>query len=63
MLLRGVAALLLLGGLVYAMLSGNWGSERSPSASASWCWGWTGSVWCRADPNAPSGGCSSCAAR
>ena len=26
MLLRGVAALLLLGGIVYAMLSGDWGS-------------------------------------
>lgn len=25
MLLRGLAALLLLGGIVYAMLSGNWG--------------------------------------
>ena len=56
--LRVLSALLLLGGMVYGLLSGNWGIGAIAFGLAPRCLGSSGSAQRGADPNAPSGGCS-----
>jgi hypothetical protein len=56
--LRALSALLFLGGILYALLSGNWGIGAIAFGLGAVMLGLsTGSVWHVADPNAPSGGC------
>ncbi len=61
MLLRGLSALLLLGGIVYAMLSGNWGIGAIAFGLGAGVLGLDRLRVARGRPeNAPSGGCSCC---
>jgi hypothetical protein len=53
--LGALSALLFLGGILYALLSGNW--EIAFGLGAVVLGLSTGSVWRVADPNAPSGEC------